>query len=93
MVDNGRGKVYYKRVHKIVDSKKGDGEMKSNALRGRIVAMYGTLDAFAKAIGWSKRKVSYIVNGQQEPTGKDIECMASTLQVEIPSELKLLFFP
>lgn len=66
--------------------------MKTNELRGRIVAMYGTIDAFAKAIGWSQRKVSYIVNGKQEPTGKDIERMADILRVEIPAELRLLFF-
>lgn len=66
--------------------------MRTNELRGRIVAMFGTLDAFAKALGWSARKVSYIVSGKQEPTGKDIECMADALHVEIPAELRTIFF-
>lgn len=66
--------------------------MQTNALRGRIVAMFGTIDAFAKALGWSKRKVSYIVNGKQEPTGKEIESMADILNIEIPADLKEIFF-
>lgn len=61
-------------------------------LRGRIVEMYGSIARFAEAIGWSARKVSYIVNGKQEPTGKEIEAMAEALQVEIPEDLRVLFF-
>lgn len=61
-------------------------------LRGRIIEMYGTIAKFAEAIGWSARKVSYIVNGKQEPTGHDIEVMACALRVEIPADLHSLFF-
>ena len=66
--------------------------MKANELRGRIVAAYGTIANFAEELGWSQRKTSYIVNGKQEPTGKDIEQMAVALHVEIPAELHALFF-
>lgn len=61
-------------------------------LRGRIIEMYGTIAKFASAIGWSARKVSYILNGKQEPTGQDIEAMAKALDVEIPAEVHALFF-
>lgn len=61
-------------------------------LRGKIVEMYGSIAKFAECIGWSARKVSYIVNGKQEPTGKEIEMMASALKVEIPEDLRVLFF-
>ena len=64
------------------------GEMN---LKGRIVSMFDTLGNFADAIGWSHRKVSYIVNKKQEPTASDIETMAQALKVEVPAEFKLLF--
>jgi len=60
-------------------------------LRGRIISMYKTLGEFAKAIGWSRRKVSAIVNKRQEATASDIETMASALKVELPSEFRILF--
>lgn len=66
--------------------------MSGNTLRGRIITMYGTIDEFAKAMKWSHRKASYIINGKQEPTGKEIESMAAALRVEIPDELRSLFF-
>ena len=66
--------------------------MKQNQLKGRIVAMYGTIRNFADKLGWSPRKVSYIVNGLQEPNASDIEHMAKALEVEIPTDLHALFF-
>lgn len=66
--------------------------MKTNELRGKVVALYGSVSRFAEVLGWSKRKTSYIVSGRQEPSGKDIEQMAIALKVEIPDELHSLFF-
>ena len=66
--------------------------MEENTLRGRIISMYHTILNFAKAIGWSSRKAYDIVNGRQEPTGKDIEQMCDVLNVQIPAEMKALFF-
>ena len=66
--------------------------MKPNELRGRIVALYGSINRFAEALGWSTRKASYIVNGKQEATGKEIEQMANALNVDIPDDLHALFF-
>lgn len=66
--------------------------MKPNELRGKIIAVYGSLNKFAETLRWSNRKVGYIVNGKQEPSGKDIEQMAKALNVQIPEELHALFF-
>ena len=60
-------------------------------LRGRIVAMFGTIGKFAEAIGWSRRKVSDIVNRKQEATASDILKMANLLQVELPDDFRILF--
>lgn len=66
--------------------------MPENQLRGRVIAMYHTVLNFANCIKWSSRKAYDIVNGKQEPTGKEIEAMCSALKVEIPEEMKSLFF-
>ena len=65
--------------------------MNEMTLRGRIISMYETLGKFALAIGWSRRKVSSIVNGHQEATASDIETMATALKVELPVEFRTLF--
>ena len=64
----------------------------NNNLRGRIIVMFHTVRAFGIAIGWSQRKTYDIVNGRQEMTGKDIDQMCKLLNVEIPEEMRLLFF-
>ena len=66
--------------------------MGKDILRGRIVSMYRSLLNFARALGWSSRKTYDIVNGKQEPTAKEIEQMCSALKVEIPDDMKQLFF-
>lgn len=60
-------------------------------LRGRIVTMFGTIGKFAEAIGWSRRKVSDIVNKKQEATASEIVAMANLLQVELPEDFRILF--
>lgn len=66
--------------------------MPENNLRGRIIAMYHSVKNFAKVINWSNRKAYDIVNGKQQPTGKDIDDMCTALNVEIPEEMRILFF-
>ena len=65
---------------------------KKNRLRGEIITVFGSVRKFAKEIKWSERKAYAIVCGSQEPTAKDIEKMCEVLHVEIPAELKSLFF-
>lgn len=65
---------------------------KQNRLRGAIITVFGSVRKFAKAAGWSERKAYAIVGGSQEPTASDIELMCRLLHIEIPSEMKALFF-
>ncbi len=66
--------------------------MGENNLRGRIISKYKTVLNFGKYLHWSARKTYDIVNGKQEPTAKDIEAMCAALDVEIPEDMRLLFF-
>ena len=66
--------------------------MPENNLRGRFISMYHSIRRFADVIHWSSRKAYDIVNGKQEMTSKDIDDMCSVLNVEIPDDMRLLFF-
>ena len=65
--------------------------MRENALRGKVIAMYGTVLNFARTLNWSSRKTYEIINGKQLPSGKDIDEMCTALNVEIPAEMRTLF--
>ena len=65
--------------------------MENMVLRGRVITAFGTIGKFADAIGWSRRKASCIINGNQEATASDIEAMANILHVELPEEFRLVF--
>ena len=54
--------------------------------------MYHTVLNFGKALKWSSRKTYAIVNGKQEPTLRDMEAMCVALDVQIPEEMRSLFF-
>lgn len=66
--------------------------MEEMNLRGRIVGMYNSVKNFSKVMKWSTRKTYDIVNGKQEPTAKDIETMCVALHVQIPADMRALFF-
>lgn len=66
--------------------------MQENNLRGRIIAMYHSINNFAKAINWSSRKAYDIVNGKQIMTSRDIDAMCVALNVVIPEDMRSLFF-
>lgn len=67
--------------------------MEEITLRGRIVSKYNTVINFSRAMKWSTRKTYDIVNGKQDPTGKEIEAMCDALDVKIPADMKAMFFP
>ena len=66
--------------------------MEEMNLRGRIVVMYNSVKNFSEVMKWSTRKTYDIVNRKQEPTGKEIEAMCVALHVQIPADMKALFF-
>ena len=72
--------------------KKGGQTVAENKLRGRIISRYHTVINFAKVMKWSSRKAYDIVNGKQDPTGKEIQAMCLALDVQIPEDMKALFF-
>ncbi|MBR4457616.1 MAG: hypothetical protein IKS31_01520 [Clostridia bacterium] len=61
-------------------------------LRARIVEQYGTIRAFAKAIGMHEQKAMRLVNHQRELTASEILAMSKGLNVEIPREMYSIFF-
>lgn len=65
--------------------------MRNQLLRGRIISVFGTIGNFAAFVGWSRRKASCIINGQQEATASDIEAMAEALDIELPEDFRVLF--
>ena len=66
--------------------------MPENNLRGRIISMYHSILNFAKEIHWSSRKAYDIVNGKQTMTSIDIDDMCRVLNVQMPDEMRSLFF-
>ena len=63
-----------------------------NNLRGEIVAKYRTVKNFAKTVHWSNRKAYDVLNGKQELTMMDMEEICDAIELEIPSEIRKLFF-
>ena len=61
-------------------------------LRGKIYSKYKNLTDFANKIGWSQRKVSYVLNHRQNMTLADVKLLASKLDVTDPLEFYELFF-
>ncbi len=68
-------------------------QTKGTALRGRVIEKYGSLSNFAEALGWSARKVSYIVGEKQSPTAKETEEMAKRLDVDNAQDFMRIFYP
>lgn len=66
---------------------------KSNALRGIAIEKFGTITAFADAMNWSQRKASYITNGRQTMTTKDVEDCAEVLGVDNVQDFMRIFYP
>ena len=65
----------------------------TRALRGKVVEQYGTIGGFAEAIGWSKRKASYIVTGRQDLTVKEAEACAKLLNIDNAADFMRIFYP
>lgn len=64
-----------------------------NALKGAVFARFQNITAFAKAMGWDRKKASRIVNHVQKPTASDMEKMAIVLDVKDAETFVDLFLP
>lgn len=65
----------------------------ANEFRGRVIAIYGTIGKFAKAMNWSPRKASYITTGRQIMTVAEAEKCAEVLDVENEKDFMRIFYP
>lgn len=53
-----------------------------NKVRGAVYARYSDIASFAKELGWSRQKLSPIVNGKKEPDLSQVQSMADALCME-----------
>lgn len=61
-----------------------------NKVRGAVYARYSDIATLAKKLGWSRQKLSPIVNGKKEPALSEVQAMADALCIEA-SELASFF--
>ena len=54
-----------------------------NKVRGAVYARYESIAELAETLGWSRQKLSPIVNGKQEPTLSDIQAIAKALVMDV----------
>ena len=54
-----------------------------NNVRGAVYARYESIAELAETLGWSRQKLSPIVNGKQEPTLSDIQAMAQAMEMDV----------
>lgn len=61
-----------------------------NKVRGAVYARYSDIATLAKEIGWSRQKLSPIVNGKKEPDLTEVQLMADAMGMDA-SELASFF--
>ena len=54
-----------------------------NNVKGAVYARYKDIAELAERLGWSRQKLSPIVNGKREPTLSDIQVMAIALDMDV----------
>lgn len=60
-----------------------------NEFRGLVYSRFNTQSSFANEIGWSKQKVSKIINNMQVPTVRDIEALSCCLEKPVEDIVNL----
>ena len=53
-----------------------------NKVRGAVYSRYTDIAALAKKIGWSRQKLSPIVNGKKEPDLSEVQLMADAMDMD-----------
>lgn len=56
--------------------------MINNKVKGEVYAKFKNIAELAKVLGWSRQKLSLIVNGKREPNLSDIQTMANVLNID-----------
>ena len=65
--------------------------MNTNVLKGRIIAKFGSIGAFSKALGWKPDRLSRILNGRQKMTYEDMHKIAKALELSSATEIVEVF--
>ena len=65
----------------------------ANALRGRVIEMFGTVGDFANAMNWSARKASYVTTGRQTLKVEEAEQCAEVLDINNIDDFMRIFYP
>ena len=61
-----------------------------NNVKGAVYARFKDIADLANTLGWSRQKLSPIVNGLKEPDLSDIQAMAEAMEMDV-FELTLFF--
>lgn len=59
-------------------------------LKGMAISQFGSCTNFARAMEWNRSKAARILNGEQDPTLKDIDRIVK--KMEIPQEYVVPIF-
>ena len=54
-----------------------------NNVKGAVYARYKDIADLANTLGWSRQKLSPIVQGKKEPSLSDVQEMAKALEMEV----------
>lgn len=57
--------------------------MAINNVKGAVYARYKDIADLANTLGWSRQKLSPIVNGKKEPSLSDVQDMAKALDMDV----------
>ena len=68
----------------------GGIQMINNKVKGEVYAKFKNISELARVLGWSRQKLSLIVNGKREPNLSDIQAMAQALNID--ADKLALFF-
>lgn len=60
-------------------------------LKGLIISRFGSLTIFASSLGWTKQRLSKVLNGDQILKARELEQMAQAL--EMPMDTLIKYFP
>ena len=64
-----------------------------NQLRGKVLAKFPNITAFASAMNWDRKKASRIVNRVQMPTYNDMVQMTKCLDIQDAESFVHIFLP
>ena len=53
-----------------------------NNVRGAVYARFSDIASLARVLGWSRQKLSPIVNGMKEPDLSEVQAMADAMEME-----------